>query len=118
EAGGFSTLQAFLAASEGYNRKNVGKSVDESIDDVAAVIDVASGAGVPVEVSISSSFGDAFDGPVEASQVLRVATAVAERGEGGVSLGDTTGMATPKQVWELVPRLRERLPGLGINLPF
>src|SRR5438552_8419156 len=71
EAGGFSTLQAFLAASEGYNTKNLGKSVDESIEDVGEVISVASGAGMPVEVSISSSFGDAYDGPVAPSQVLR-----------------------------------------------
>src|SRR2546423_15428567 len=34
EAGGFSALQAFVAASEGYNRTNVGKSVDESLSDV------------------------------------------------------------------------------------
>src|SRR5437763_15362429 len=59
EAGGFSSLQGFLAASEGYNEKNVGKSVDESIEDVRAVVDLATGAGVPVEVSISSAFGDA-----------------------------------------------------------
>src|SRR2546423_5300084 len=63
EAGGFSLLQAFLAASEGYNRQNVGKSVDDSLEDVREVIGAA--AGVPVEVSISSSFGDADDGPVE-----------------------------------------------------
>src|SRR2546421_12389473 len=64
EAGGFSSLQAFLAASDGYNRKNVGKSVKESLEDVREVVTLASGAGVPVEVSISSSFGDAIDGPV------------------------------------------------------
>jgi hydroxymethylglutaryl-CoA lyase len=118
EAGGFSSLQAFLAASEGYNQKNVGKSVDESIVDVAEVVAVASQAGVPVEVSISSSFGDAYDGPVAPEQVLRVASEVAERGSVGVSLGDTTGMATPKHVWELVPQLRDRLPGLAVNLHF
>ena len=116
EAGGFSSLQAFLAASEGYNEKNVGKSVDESLADVRDVVEVA--GDVPVEVSISSSFGDAYDGPVEPSQVLRVAERVAELGAVGVSLGDTTGMATPKHVWELVPLLRERLPQLGLNLHF
>jgi hydroxymethylglutaryl-CoA lyase len=118
EAGGFASLQAFLAASDGYNRANVGKSVDESIEDVRAVIEVASPAGVPVEVSISSAFGDAYDGPVEPAQVVRVAERVAELGAVAVSLGDTTGMATPKHVWELVPLLRERLPGLGLNLHF
>src|SRR5439155_24491973 len=38
EAGGFGSLQAFLAASDGYNRKNVGKSVEESVADVAEVV--------------------------------------------------------------------------------
>ena len=115
EAGGFSTLQAFLAASEGYNTKNLGKSVPESIQDVAEVIELSD---VPVEVSISSAFGDAYDGPVQPDQVLAVAAEVAERGAAGVSLGDTTGMATPGHVWELVPLLRERLPDLAINLHF
>jgi hydroxymethylglutaryl-CoA lyase len=118
EAGGFSSLQAFLAASEGYNRKNVGKSVDESIEDVGEVIAAGAEAGVPVEVSISSSFGDAYDGPVEPSQVLRVASMVAERGAVGVSLGDTTGMATPRHVWDVVPLVREWLPELRLNLHF
>src|SRR2546423_4420732 len=91
EAGGFASLQAFLAASEGYNRKNLGKSVDESLEDVRAVVDAATAAGLPVEVSISSAFGDAFDGPVAPEQVLRVAERVAELGAVAVSLGDTTG---------------------------
>src|SRR2546428_5253058 len=89
EAGGFSSLQAFLAASDGYNRKNVGKSVDESIDDVGDVIEVASGAGVPVEVTISSAFGDAFDGPVAPETVARVAEPGAERCAVALSLRDT-----------------------------
>jgi hydroxymethylglutaryl-CoA lyase len=116
--GGFASLQAFLAASEGYNQKNVGKSVDESIEDVAAVIAAGREAGVPVEVTISSAFGDADDGPVAPEQVLRVAREVADRGAVGVSLGDTTGMATPRHVWELVPLLKERLPELRLNLHF
>jgi hydroxymethylglutaryl-CoA lyase len=118
EAGGFASLQAFLAASDGYNQHNVGKSVEESLADVREVVEVASGAGVAVEVSISSAFGDAYNGPVAPDQVVRVADRVAELGAVGVSLGDTTGMATPKHVWELVPVLRERLPSLGLNLHF
>src|SRR5207244_13345218 len=51
-------------------------------------------------------------------QVLPVAERVAEFGAAGVSLGDTTGMATPKHVWDVVPLLREQLPGLAINLHF
>ncbi len=45
EAGGFASLQAFLAASDGYNRKNVGKTVMESVADVLEVVEVGTAAG-------------------------------------------------------------------------
>ena len=117
-AGGFSSLQAFLAASDGYNVKNVGKPVHESIPDVASVVEVAAGAGVPVECSISAAFGDPFDGDVEPERVLEVARRVADAGVVGVSLGDTTGMATPTRVWDVVDLFRSRLPELRLNLHF
>ena len=51
EAGGFASLQAFVAASDGYNTANVGKTVEESLEDVADVIARGLRAGVPVEVA-------------------------------------------------------------------
>jgi hydroxymethylglutaryl-CoA lyase len=118
EAGGFSSLQAFLAASDGYNERNVGKSVDESVADVREVVESAAGTGVPVEVSISCAFGDPYEGEVPPERVLQVAQRVAEIGAVGVSLGDTTGMANPRKVWELVPLLQDRLSSVRLNLHF
>jgi hydroxymethylglutaryl-CoA lyase len=117
-AGGFSSLQAFLAASEGYNTHNVGKSVEESLADVAAVVEVARGAGLPAEVSISCSFGDPYEGEVEPSRVVEVTKRVADLGAVGVSLGDTTGMANPSKVWDLVPMVRDAVPTVRINCHF
>jgi hydroxymethylglutaryl-CoA lyase len=118
EAGGFASLQAFLAASEGYNQTNVGKSVEESLEDVRGVADAARDADLPFEVSISCAFGDPYDGDVAPHRVVEMAGRVAELGAAGVSLGDTTGMANPAKVWELVPMLRDRLPELRINCHF
>jgi hydroxymethylglutaryl-CoA lyase len=117
-AGGFSSLQAFLAASEGYNTRNVGKSVEESLADVAAVVSVARAADLPVEVSISCAFGDPYEGEVQPSRVVEVAKQVADLGAVGVSLGDTTGMADPAKVWELVPLVRDAVPAVRINCHF
>jgi hydroxymethylglutaryl-CoA lyase len=118
EAGGFASLQAFLAASDGYNRHNVGKSVEESIEDVRGIVGVASQARLPVECSISSAFGDAFEGDVAPARVVDLAEQLLETGVEGISLGDTTGMATPSRVWDLIEALRERVPGLRLNLHF
>ncbi len=115
-ASGFASLQAFLATADGYNRKNVGKSVDESIADVAEVVGVAEPAGLPVEVSISTSFGDPYEGDVVPARVLEVAERVLDAGAQRISLADTTGMATPTRIWEVVGLLQQRLPDAPINL--
>ncbi len=118
EAGGFHSLQAFIAASDGYNQSNVGKSVDASIKDVADVVSVARGQGVPVEVSISAAFSDPYDGDVDPERVLGLAEKLLSIGAAGFSLGDTTGMATPTRVWVLLDVLGERLPEVPFNLHF
>ena len=81
EAGGFASLQAFLAASDGYNRDNVGKSVEESVARRRATWSTRPrGAGVPVEVSISAAFGDPYEGDVAPERVVEVAARCVDAG--------------------------------------
>jgi hydroxymethylglutaryl-CoA lyase len=116
EAGGFASLQAFTAASDRYSLKNVGVPVDQSIDLVREVIAVGTQAGLPVEVSISTVFGDPDEGPVSPGQVLAVARRVVDEGAVGISLGDTTGLGSPSVVSEIVALFREELPAVRLNL--
>lgn len=117
-AGEFASLQGFLGVSDGYNLKNVGKSVEDSMRDVAGVVDVASSARIPVEVSISASFGDPIEGDVAPERVLEVGQRLLELGVARLSLGDTTGMATPTRVWTVVGLLLDKLPDVPLNLHF
>jgi hydroxymethylglutaryl-CoA lyase len=117
-AGGFAILQGFLAASDGYNLKNVGKPVEDSISDIAEVVEIGLTDGIRVECSISAAFGDPYEGDIAPERVADVASRLAEVGVEGVSLGDTTGMATPTRVWDVVGLLRERVPDLDINCHF
>jgi hydroxymethylglutaryl-CoA lyase len=113
---GADALTAFLAASDGYNRKNVGKSVKESVADVAEVVEVAREARLPIEATISSAFGDPYEGDVTPERVAEVAGWLADAGVEAFSLGDTTGMAGPTRVTAVVELLRERLPDHPLNL--
>jgi hydroxymethylglutaryl-CoA lyase len=118
EAGGFASLQAFLAASDGYNNRNLGKSVEESVADVRDVIEVGADAGIPVEVTVSAAFGDPYEGHVEPATVLDLAARMVDGGAAGISLGDTTGAATPQRVTEMVRRFLDRFASVPLNLHF
>ena len=115
---GVDGLQVFIAATDSYNLKNVRKPVADSLEDVAAVTEVARNSGLPVEGTISTAFGDPYEGDVEPEQVVAVARTMVELGIRAISFGDTTGMATPRRVHDLISALRDALPELLINMHF
>lgn len=115
---GVDGMQVFIAASESYNLKNVRRSVRDSIDDVREVVDVARDAAIPVEGTISTAFGDPYEGDVAPARVAEVAGWMAETGIDTISFGDTTGMATPRRVRDVTEAIRESLPDLKLNMHF
>jgi hydroxymethylglutaryl-CoA lyase len=117
-ASGVDGMQVFIAATESYNEKNVGKSVRESLADVADVAEVGRAARIPVEGTISTVFGDPYEGDVAPQRVLDVARWVAAEGITAISFGDTTGMGSPTRVRILVETVREALSDLTINFHF
>ena len=115
---GMDGMQVFIAASDGYNLKNVGKTVEESFVDVEAVAEVAESAGIPIEGTISSAFGDAYEGDVSPERVAEVSSRMHGLGIEAISYGDTTGMGTPRRVKEVVEAVRAQVPDVSINMHF
>ena len=115
---GVDSMQVFVAASDGYNLENVRKPVRDSIEDVQAVVDVARDAGIPVEGTISTAFGDPYEGDVAPERVVEVSRWMMDTGIDTISYGDTTGMGTPRRVADVIAALREELPGLTLNMHF
>ena len=115
---GTDEMVVFLSASQSHNRKNVNRSIEESLMDFEAVARVAEEAGMPVHGAISAAFGCPFEGDVPAAQVAGIARRFLELGFAGASLGDTTGMATPPLVAAVVRAVREAAPGFGLGLHF
>jgi hydroxymethylglutaryl-CoA lyase len=111
-------VNVFLSASETHNRKNVNRSVEESLEGVERVLARAREAGLRCEGVISTSFGCPYEGEVPAERVFAIAKRLAAAGAAEVGFGDTTGMANPAQVREFFGRAQEELPGTELTAHF
>jgi hydroxymethylglutaryl-CoA lyase len=107
----FHEVNVFLSASETHNRKNVNRSVAESLDGVSRVLARARAEGLRCEGVISTAFGCPYEGAVAPARVAEIARALVDAGAEEIGFGDTTGMANPRQVGELFGRWREALGG-------
>ena len=63
-----------------------------------------------ITMSLSTTFGCPFEGHVNEDVVLDFVGRFVREGFDGISLADTTGMANPRQVRELVRRVLDRYP--------
>jgi len=94
----FDEVNVFLSASETHNRKNVNRSIAESLAGVEVVLGRAREAGLRCEGVISTSFGCPYEGHVPPQRVLEIAARLRDAGAQEIGFGDTTGMANPRQV--------------------
>ena len=111
-------VAVFLSVSESHNLKNLNRSVDRSLEDVRESAELVRGSGVLLKGAIATAFGCPFEGDVSLDRIEQIAECFAECGFDSLTLGDTTGMATPPVVRATVERLQARLPQMKINLHF
>lgn len=109
-------VMVFLSASESHNRSNVNMSVAESLTQAAEVAAVLRTAGVPFEGVISVAFGCPFEGHVPIPRVLELAERLLSMAATQITLGDTTGMAHPLLVQQVVQAFRARFPHADLRL--
>ncbi len=94
----FQEINVFLSASETHNRKNVNRSIAESLSGLERVLARAREAGLRCEGVIAVSFGCPYEGEVPSERVLSIARRLVDAGCQEIAFGDTTGMANPLQV--------------------
>jgi hydroxymethylglutaryl-CoA lyase len=111
-------MVVFVSASESHNKKNVNRTVEESLKGFEEVAKIADDAGIPVHGAIATSFGCPFEGDVPASRLAMIAKRFQDLGFHGMGFGDTTGMATPPLVRAGVAAVREAAPKLTVALHF
>jgi isopropylmalate/homocitrate/citramalate synthase len=115
---GCRSIAVFTAASETFNRKNIGASIDESIEEIRRVAEEAFREGLRVRAYISMAFVCPYEGRIAPGRVADIAGRLRDVGIRSISLGDTLGAAYPDQVAGLLETLGGRfgLDGFALHL--
>jgi hydroxymethylglutaryl-CoA lyase len=100
-AAGVDALTVTVSASATYNERNVRMTVDESVAEVAA-IRAAVGADLPVDAVVSCAFGSPYEGDLPVAEVAGLGERLLDAGATSLTLADTTGMATPRRVADVL----------------
>jgi hydroxymethylglutaryl-CoA lyase len=114
----FSEVNVFLSATETHNRRNVNRSVEDSLAGLERTIGRARSVGLRCEGVISVAFGCPYEGEVPPERVFAIAERLAGAGCDEIAFGDTTGMANPAQVREFFTAAFDRLAGVEVTAHF
>ena len=111
-------IVVFLSASESHNKKNVNRSVKESLSGFKEIADIAGKNNIPIQGDIATAFGCPFEGNISPKKLADISKEYKLMGFKGVTLGDTTGMATPPVVIDAINAIRNNVPDFNITLHF
>jgi hydroxymethylglutaryl-CoA lyase len=114
----FDEINVFVSASETHNRKNVNRSIEESLSGLERTLATARETGLRCEGVISVSFGCPYEGEVPPDRVFGIAERLVEAGCEEIGFGDTTGMVNPRQVDGFFAAAAERLSGIELTAHF
>jgi isopropylmalate/homocitrate/citramalate synthase len=107
-------IAVFTAASETFNRHNINAGVDESIERFRPVVARARAEKIRVRAYVSTAFGCPYEGEVSPEAVREVAHKLLDLGVDEISIGDTIGVATPGDVYEVIETLYDSGLSRGI----
>jgi hydroxymethylglutaryl-CoA lyase len=107
-----------VVASETYNQRNNGASVEESIGAWLEIAAEAKQAGIRANCMVSSAFGCPFEGEVPLSRVLDIADRIMEGDPVELGFADSIGVGVPAQVTEMIGAVKEKYPGTPLRFHF
>lgn len=108
---GADEITVTISLSEAYNQRNVHMSTDESAAVIAEICGLV--GSTPVDAVVSCAFGSPYEGETAPRSVARLAARLREEGCSAITCADTTGMATPRGITEVIDVLG---PDTGLHL--
>lgn len=116
---GVDEVRYVVVASETFNRKNQGSSIDDTLRSYRDMAGSVTAAGLRLSAVVAAAFGCPFEGEVALSKVTDLARVLVGEGAQDIYLADTIGAAVPNQVAERIAATRDVVGGavtLGCHL--
>ena len=110
KAAGIQEIAVFLSSSETHNKKNVNKTIDQTLGAFEETVAPARAAGMRVRAYVSTVWGCPYEGDVSPDRSLAIAKKLYAMGCYQISLSDTIGAGTPKLTREIMTRAIDELP--------
>jgi hydroxymethylglutaryl-CoA lyase len=117
-AAGMKEIAVFMSASETHNKKNVNKTIAETLAAFDEVVPHARSAGIAVRAYLSTCFGCPYEGDVDPERVVALTRQLVDMGVYQVSISDTIGVANPRQVEDVLGRLLASHPAAALAVHF
>ena len=115
---GLKKLKLMLSATDSHSISNANCTVEEALKNQEAIINFAQDKGIHVGGSISVAFGCPYEGEVPISKLLSIVETYNRNGITEISLADTTGMANPKQVANILKALKDEYSNMEFSMHF
>ena len=113
---GLGHVSMSVSVSDSHSRKNVQRSLKESLEVMIPLISKAADAGLTVRAGAQCAFGCVYEGYIPEDKVLEVLAAMAKAGATEINLADTTGMANPVQIKRVIKKVKSALSYIEISL--
>jgi hydroxymethylglutaryl-CoA lyase len=104
---GLKHISTVLSASEQHNKKNINRTIEQSLGNMQSIINMVCSQGGTVRSYVSTAFGCPYQGEVSVEQVGELVRQLLGYGATQVALGDTIGTARPGAVERMLAHLFE-----------
>ena len=117
-AAGMKEVAVFMSASETHNKKNINKTIAQTLAAFRDTVPPALAAGLRVRAYVSTVYGCPYEGAVDPGRAVELARALRDLGCYQISLGDTIGVANPRQVRDVLSRVIAEVPKPEVAVHF
>lgn len=115
---GVDELTVTVSVSPTYNERNVRMTVDQSVEEVERIAKMADSSGVPLDAVVSCAFGSPYETGITPEDVTELALRLLEKGASALTFADTTGVAVPPVLEDVLGAFESADPDIvpGLHL--